>query len=116
MLVDKLQWRSTGFAEGLVAETDLFVHDAGQTVLSTTAGVEKRSWYDSGWRGLVAVAACCFQTKTVTHKRLPLRAVRSWLQSFLSRLPVDDQVADFVGNGLAQIIIKIFSEQLQIDA
>ena len=98
--VDKLQRCSAGFAEGLVTETDLVVHDAGQTVLSTAASVDKRSWYDSGWRGPVTVAAFCLKTETITHNRLPLCAVRPWLQSFFSRLPVDDQMTHFVGKGL----------------
>lgn len=116
MSVDKLQWRSTGFAEGLIAETDLVVHDAGQAVLSTAASVEKRSWYDSGWRGPVAVAAFCLKIETVTHDRLPLCAVRPWLQSFFLRLPVDDQVGNFMGYGLRKIIIQIFTEEFQVDA
>lgn len=55
--VDKLQRRSAGLAEGLIAETDLLVHDAGHKVLTTAAGVEKRSWDDSGWLSLVIVTA-----------------------------------------------------------
>lgn len=92
------------------------MHDAGQEVLPAVTAVEKGSRYDTGWSRLVAVTTLWLKVETVLHYGLPFRSMWPWPLAFFTSLPVDDQVGDFMRDGIAQKIVKIFRKQLLVDA
>lgn len=84
------------------------MHDAGQEVLTAVAAVKKGPWYNTGRRRLITVATFWLKVETGLHDSLPFRPMWSRPLTIFTGLPVDDQVGDFVRNGIAQEIIEVF--------
>ena len=113
---DKGERRSAGFAESLIASRDSVVHEAGQEVLPTAAAIEEGPWYVACRSGRVAVAASGLEAEAVFHHGLPFRTVGSRSVAFLAELPVDDKMGDFMGDGVAQEVVAVLLQQLQVDS
>ena len=99
---------STGFTESLIAAGDSVVRNAGQEMLPAVAAVKKGSWDNPGRSGLIAMATLRLKAETVLHDGLPFRPVWPWSLAFCADLPVNNQMRDFVRDGLLQEIIEIF--------
>ena len=61
------------------------------------------------------MATLWLKVETVLHYGLPFRPVWPWSLAFCADLPVDDQMRDFVRDGLFQEIIEIFRKELLVD-
>jgi len=91
------------------------MHDPGQAMFAAIAPIKEIAGDNPGRGRLVTVAAHRLQIVTVTHDRLPFRAVRARSLAILSGLPVDDQVSNFMRDGLLQVVIEIIRQQLKVD-
>ncbi len=104
------------FTKSLIAAGKSVVHDVGQVMLTTTATIEKGSWYDTGRRSLIAMATFWFKIEAVSHNSLPLLTVWPQFSAFFAGLPVHDQVRHFMGDRLVQKVVEILTKKLLIDA
>ena len=114
--MDEFEGCSAGSAEGLIALGYPVVHDAGQLVLTTGAGILVVSRHHPGRRGHISVATDRLQSETVLHNGLPFRPMWPWALALFAGFPVDHQVSDFVGDGVFQEIGEILRQQLLVNA
>ena len=91
------------------------MHDAGQPMLATFAGVKKGARYNARRCGLIRVAAVRFKAVALLHDRLPLWSVRPRALVFFTGLPVNNQVSHLVRDGVLQEIVEVFRQQLLVD-
>jgi hypothetical protein len=62
------------------------------------------------------MATLWWEIVTALHDRLPFRTVWPRALALVAGLPVNDQVCDFVRDGLNQEIFEILCQQLLVDA
>jgi len=91
------------------------MHGTGQAVFSTGTSIDKGA-PDHPRRGrAVSMAPHRLQRETITHHRLPFRAMRQRPGSPLASLPENHQMGDFMRDGDSQIIFQVFCQQLQVN-
>ena len=83
------------------------MHNAGEMVFPAIAAVEGIPWHDPGRSCPVVVTSYGLQAITMAHHALPLFAVGTWALTFVSVLPVHNQVGDFMRNRLLQVVIEV---------
>lgn len=113
---NKRNFSIAGLTKSLITAGKSVVHDAGQVMLSTAADVEKGPCYDTGRRGLVAMATFWLKTETVPHDSLPFQTVWPRVFTFFKSLPAHNQMRHFVRDCLVQKVVEILTQQLSIDA
>ena len=92
------------------------MHDAGQLVLTTGAGIPVVSWYHPGRSGHISVTTDRLQPETVLHNGLPFRPVWPRASALFAGFPVDHQMGYFVRDGIFQEIVEILRQQLLVNA
>ena len=91
------------------------MHDAGQVVLSAGAGIQVVPRYHPGRCGHISMTAHRLQSETVLHDGMPFQSMWPWPPAFFVGFPVDYQMSDFVGDGIAQEIGEILRQKLLVN-